>query len=103
MPLTTRADDESGFIGLTVVLALRNEKIPIPATAMPMITAPTAQMRRAGKANLNAGAAQAVHHINPPVRSTRARGGTFNSKRCMGSIQFLRRFPASFRTELDDA
>ena len=93
---TTCADEESGFMGLTVVWALLNEKIPNPATAVPISTAPIMQIRRAGKTNSRAGAAQAIHHMIPPARSTRASGGIFSSKRCMESISSLSCVPASF-------
>ena len=83
MPVTTSADEESGFMGLTVVLALRNEKTPIAATTNPIATVAAAKTCRAGQATSRDGTVRATNHINAPVTNTTATGGTFKSKVCI--------------------
>ena len=48
MPDTTREDDESGFIGLTVVLARMNEANPNPPMTAPATATLTEKSVRAG-------------------------------------------------------
>ena len=85
MPDTTKEDDDSGFMGLTVVLARLNETTPDPLMTTPATATITEKRMRAGNVNPNVGRAHVTSHISAAMRRPNTRGGTFNSRTCLAS------------------
>ena len=79
MPEQTNEVVVSGFIGLTVVLASRNETMPAMAN-----TPPTSAMIAAAMTRMNSGAAingasAAIPHMAPAISAATAGGGILSS------------------------
>src|SRR5512147_3059704 len=79
MPDTTKLEDDSGFIGLTVVPASLNASTPHAATMAPRAATIADISVLAGKTNPYPGIAQAVSHINAAVKMTSSSGGILSS------------------------
>jgi hypothetical protein len=84
MPEQTNEDVVSGFIGLTVVLARRNETTPVrlkPAPARAIVTAAATRMNAGISSN---GATKKIPHMAPAISTATAGGGILSSSACMG-------------------
>src|SRR5918999_5370910 len=85
MPDNTKDDDDSGFIGLNVVLARLNESTPDMTLIAPAIAKLTASDSRAGNTKSNAGTVHETSHISAADTRTTTTGGTFKSRPCMAT------------------
>src|ERR1051325_10885745 len=80
MPDTTRADAESGRVGLTVVFARWKEVTPAIAMAKPSRLRAAATGCLAGKSTLKRAATRAVSHMRSAALAQIRGGGIFNSR-----------------------
>ena len=86
MPEHTNKDVVSGFIGLTVVLACRNEMMPArlkPPPASAIATAAATRMRVGTASN---GATNEPPHMAPAISTVTAGGGILSSSACIRMI-----------------
>src|SRR6266849_6685017 len=80
MPQFTIAEADAGVVGFRVVLAFRNVRTPVMPVAKPIKKIPTPSRVCAGNSKLNLGTARDTSHINAPITTITAGGGTFNSR-----------------------
>ena len=85
MPPLTKEEVELGFIGLTVVLARRNEATAASATSAPAATRTRETDTRAIAGTSKDGTAKDASHMTRAVANASATGGTFNSSALMAS------------------
>lgn len=86
MPEHTNEDAVSGFIGLTVVLARRNEMTPArmkPPPARAIIAAAATRMDAGASST---GATKEIPHKAPAISAVTAGGGILSSSACMRVI-----------------
>src|SRR5665647_2299680 len=86
MPEQTNEDVVSGFIGLTVVLARRNEMTPArlkPPPARAIASAAATRMNMGASSN---GATKEIPHMAPAISTATAGGGILSSSACMRMI-----------------
>src|SRR5688500_147362 len=79
-PEITSDDEDSGFIGFTVVLARLKETTPRMATSAPTRPRPPATANRPGRVKPDLGTAQAAAPMSAPVKIPTATGGTLRSR-----------------------
>src|SRR6478672_3277768 len=82
-PDVTNEDAFSGLMGLTVVLARRNDATPMMLVATPARTKIPASARCIGNMNANVGAARAMSHMRTATKSATMGGGIFNLRTCI--------------------
>ena len=90
-PETISDDVESGFIGLTVVFARRNDTTPERHVTTPISARPTDKRGCAGRTKSKRGAADEAIHMSAATITTSATGGSFNARpfcRCCRSGRF---------------
>jgi hypothetical protein len=79
MPEQTNEDVVSGFSGLTVVLARRNEMTPAMLKPKPARATITAVATRMNAGNSSNGRTKEIPHMAPAINTVTAGGGIFSS------------------------
>jgi hypothetical protein len=86
MPELTSDDVVSGFMGLTVVRALRNARTPAALKPIPTSKSAAAAPRRGALGTWSKGASLDVTHITTAIPDATAGGGTLTSSEFMRAI-----------------
>jgi len=86
MPETTKDDDDSGFIGLIVVLARLKDATPTMIIIAPVIAKLNANDLRPRNTKLSAGIARETSHMSAASNTPTAKGGTFNTRTRMATV-----------------
>src|SRR5260370_9915505 len=97
MPEQTNEDVVSGFIGLTVVLARRNEITPARLKLPPTRAIVTVAATRMNAGTSSNGATMEIPHMAPAISTATAGGGILSSSACtriVGCSDRLRRAPS---------
>src|SRR4051812_11054819 len=82
MPDLTSMEAASGFNGLTVVFATRNEMTPATAVPTPTTEKASAIALRAGTLKPAVGAAREPNHMSAAMKTKTTSGGIFSSREC---------------------